>query len=217
MEEKQIIKGTFKKNYLPWFFAGAALLMLLVSLIWAYERYENGEGYRSFGYGLGTVLPNKIIYSSFFEFYFEKFFDKYFGIPVLVSVLLIVLAVVSYLFYRCEITVTDKRVFGRVAFGKRVDLPMNQISALGRGALGRISVATSSGKINFYLLKNLEEVYQEISTLLNNLQSEKTETTIINQASLSNAEELKKYKALLDAGVITQEEFDAKKKQLLSL
>ena len=42
--------------------------------------------------------------------------------------------------------------------------------------------------------------------------SEKNITT-----SPSNADELKKYKELLDAGVITQEEFDAKKKQLLGL
>ena len=35
--------------------------------------------------------------------------------------------------------------------------------------------------------------------------------------SQSNADELKKYKDLLDQGVITQEEFDAKKKQLLGL
>ncbi len=33
----------------------------------------------------------------------------------------------------------------------------------------------------------------------------------------SNADELAKYKQLLDTGVITQEEFDAKKKQLLGL
>ena len=33
---------------------------------------------------------------------------------------------------------------------------------------------------------------------------------------LSAADELKKYKDLLDAGVITQEEFDEKKKQLLN-
>lgn len=33
----------------------------------------------------------------------------------------------------------------------------------------------------------------------------------------SNADELKKYKELLDSGVISQEEFDAKKKQLLGL
>ena len=36
-------------------------------------------------------------------------------------------------------------------------------------------------------------------------------------ASTSNADEIKKYKELLDMGVITQEEFDAKKKQLLGL
>ena len=35
--------------------------------------------------------------------------------------------------------------------------------------------------------------------------------------ALSPAEELKKFKDLLDAGIITQEEFDAKKKQLLGL
>lgn len=34
---------------------------------------------------------------------------------------------------------------------------------------------------------------------------------------MSSAAELKQYKELLDSGVITQEEFDAKKKQLLGL
>lgn len=41
-------------------------------------------------------------------------------------------------------------------------------------------------------------------------------TTIIQQAA-SPAEELKKMKELLDMGIITQAEFDAKKKQLLGL
>ena len=35
--------------------------------------------------------------------------------------------------------------------------------------------------------------------------------------TISNADEIKKYKELLDSGIITQEEFDAKKKQLLGL
>ncbi len=43
------------------------------------------------------------------------------------------------------------------------------------------------------------------------------EKIIIEQKSESNADELKKYKELLDSGIITQEEFDAKKKQLLGL
>ena len=39
----------------------------------------------------------------------------------------------------------------------------------------------------------------------------------VNGATLGIADELKKYKELLDGGVITQEEFDTKKKQLLGL
>ena len=39
--------------------------------------------------------------------------------------------------------------------------------------------------------------------------------TVIQQTS--SADELKKFKELLDGGIITQEEFDAKKKQLLGL
>ena len=44
----------------------------------------------------------------------------------------------------------------------------------------------------------------------------KVGTTIIQQAN-SPAEELKKFKELLDAGIITEDEFNAKKKQLLGL
>ena len=39
----------------------------------------------------------------------------------------------------------------------------------------------------------------------------------VSVSSVSSADELGKYKTLLDQGVITQEEFDAKKKQLLGL
>lgn len=46
-------------------------------------------------------------------------------------------------------------------------------------------------------------------------QIEVAPTTVIQQVSA--ADELKKFKELLDLGIITQEEFDAKKKQLLGL
>ena len=117
-----------------------------------------------------------------------------------------------------EIIVTDKRVYGRAAFGKRVDLPMDSVSAIGSGWPKGIAVATSSGKIAFLMIKNSEEIHTAISQLLlerQNMKSSKpVEKEIIPQ---TNADELKKYKELLDMGVITQEEFDAKKKQLLGL
>ena len=43
------------------------------------------------------------------------------------------------------------------------------------------------------------------------------EKTTANIQTASNADELKKYKDLLDSGAITQAEFDEKKKQLLGL
>ena len=46
---------------------------------------------------------------------------------------------------------------------------------------------------------------------------ESQQTVVNNIQETTNADELKKYKDLLDNGAITQEEFDAKKKELLGL
>jgi len=45
--------------------------------------------------------------------------------------------------------------------------------------------------------------------------SQTTETVTVNK--IGNADELLKYKELLDAGIITQQEFDEKKRQLLGI
>lgn len=135
------------------------------------------------------------------------------GLGILVLVLLILWWLSSY-----ELTVTDKRVYGKVAFGKRVDLPVDSVSATSTiSFLKGISVSTSSGKISFLIIKNTDEIYEVINNLLIERQKNKpkTETTIVQNSD--EADKLKKYKDLLDSGVITQEEFDAKKKQLLGL
>ena len=61
-----------------------------------------------------------------------------------------------------------------------------------------------------------EKVYNHIRKLIE--ENKKNTVPVVNQVqTLSNADELRKYKQLLDDGIITQEEFDAKKKQLLGL
>ena len=123
-----------------------------------------------------------------------------------------------YLFNSHELVVTDKRVFGKAALGKRVDLPLDSISAVSTSWLKGIAVATSSGRINFYMIKNRDEVHKCISDLLIQRQNKQVVHTISTlETSPSNASELRNYKTLLDDGIITQEEFDAKKKQLLGL
>ena len=66
-----------------------------------------------------------------------------------------------------------------------------------------------SGKITN--LKNAEELKRTI------IEKKKMLRDKPDNANAGNADELKKYKDLFDSGVITQEEFDAKKKQLLGM
>ncbi len=142
-------------------------------------------------------------------------------IAIFVPVVFIIIAFLVYHTYsKVELTVTDKRVYGRAKFGKRVDLPLDSISAVGTSAMKGIDVTTASGAIKFKFIKNREAIHSAISKLLVNRQGKEKSvatTTIKQEIPQSNADELKKYKDLLDSGVITQEEFDAKKKQLLGL
>ncbi len=68
-------------------------------------------------------------------------------------------------------------------------------------------------QIHFYMnLEKADELFYKMQTVIYdvvNLNKHKT--------SLSSADEIKKYKELLDCGAITQEEFDKKKKELLNL
>ena len=117
-----------------------------------------------------------------------------------------------------ELTVTDKRVYGKAAFGKRVDLPLDSISAVGTSWLKGLDIGTSSGKIHFKLVKNQKVIHDTMSKLLIERQEiakkyKTKESRFVN----STADELKKYKELLDSGAITQEEFDKIKQQLLGL
>ena len=128
----------------------------------------------------------------------------------------IVLIIFYLITKEMKIVVTDKRVYGKTIFGKQVDLPFDSISAIAKSWFKGIAVSTASGRIVFLLISNNEEIFKTISDLLIQRQDKREE----NKKTIStnnNAEELKQYKELLDSGIITQEEFDAKKKQLLGL
>ena len=136
----------------------------------------------------------------------------------------LILIIWGVLFYvacvKTAITVTDKRVYGTALWRKRVDLPFDSISAVSTTIFKGVGVATSSGLISFKLIDNNKEVHKAISDLLIKRQEMKhtnIEPIVVQSPSTSTTEELKKYKELLDSGVITQEEFDAKKKQLMGL
>ena len=119
---------------------------------------------------------------------------------------------------QCEICVTDKRIYGKASFGSRVDIPMDSVSAVGTvGWLKGVAVSSASGSIKFLYIENANEIHSKVSQLIIDRQNSKNLSTMKVTNQDSNADELKKYKQLLDSGDITQEEFDEKKKQLLGL
>lgn len=72
---------------------------------------------------------------------------------------------------------------------------------------------------NSILLKNTEQLNEalKIKKYIENCISEKKSTEKETDNSMSAADEILKFKQLLDIGAITEEEFEAKKKQLLGL
>jgi hypothetical protein len=129
------------------------------------------------------------------------------------------LAILTLLVRGMSIAVTDKRVYGITYFGRSVSLPLDSISSVGSLWFKGVFVATSSGRISFILLRNARELHKAITKLLIERQENKSKAQAVQTKSQQSLaiEGLKQYKELLDAGVITQEEFDEKKKQLLNL
>lgn len=217
-EEKVIIKSkpyNVKKTFLGIAIGalvlGIVLYCLKVASIAKYDYHREANSYIE---ALTYFAFGKSKYGSAFGGY------SIFPTTVIPGIVIAIIFVILYFAYsKISITVTNKRVYGNTFFGKQVDLPVDSISAVGSGMMKGISVATSSGKITFSFIKNRDEIRTAITNLLNNRQTKQTvaTTTIKQEIPQSNADELKKYKDLLDSGVISQEEFDAKKKQLLGL
>ncbi len=77
------------------------------------------------------------------------------------------------------------------------------------GVLGAVNDENSI-LIDYNTLEMAKSVYSFIERRRNEIQNKGN-----NISSFSVADELKKFKELLDMGIITQEEFDKKKKDLL--
>ena len=202
MEEKTIIQSkqdTKKMNILIGIVCISFLLcIILLGATWA--SYSSEDNYDYWGYP-----------TEFYEF-------ATFYISIVFGVLFIIFGILLIAMLQNRLVVSNVKVSGKMKFRVTVDLPVDKISAVKiSGLFSAISISTSSGKNTFYLLSNYKEIYTAINDLLQQRQqmqfSQKNETV----ASVSQADELKKYKDLLDAGIISQEEFDSKKKQILGI
>ena len=224
----------------------AFILPLIVSLIFVaygistfdtsvnmwlnHTHYDDCYTYRSYysdysDYLWDSMIPTcRYSYFSTGEDYAMKMFLEN-EVAMAIIVLGAGIIVCAYLFFLLNfqsITITDKRVYGRIAFGKRVDLPIDSISSVAKiQGLKGITVLSSSKKRKFLLFKNIDDIYSEISKQLIDRQKQQQPIIVTNPTQnitdINSPDDLLKFKELLDKGVITQEEFEAKKKQILGL
>ncbi len=217
--ENELIRGKFFK--VKRICTICAIVVVIIGLI-AYSvsllDYYNEASIlkEKFGSYIGSWFACLFGFSEFGNPFSGYVFAEQTVVPALLVAAVIL--VIRWWFVSMEIVVTDKRVYGRAAFGIRVDLPIDNISAVAISFMHGITVTASSREISFKFIENNDEVHKTISTLLIERKGKnESMTTIKQEAVQSCADEIAKFKALLDEGAITQEEFDAKKKQLLGL
>ena len=150
MDEKIIIKGKRKSSiriFVGFIVAGIVALL-------SYFLYSVNS-YRSYAYisPAGTRTTRTISWGEAIS----KSIRCDGGLPF-VAIGVVIFVIIGYIIYKnwskIEITVSDKRVYGINAVGKRVDLPLDSISAVGTSAFRGIAVTTSSGAIKQLILES---------------------------------------------------------------
>lgn len=223
MERNIVIKGKPQKNKPACIIIVFGAVLLLTSFMVASYVFLNCEGYENFGFGYGGWYYWCIIYDTFGEFFTAEFFnfECFYGYMIMLGIVALIGGIITKAnTEKCEITVTNEAISGKLPHGKGVHIPLNQITAINRGSFNGVSITSIGNVSNFHCIENREEVIKAMSYLLANPQqsgAQPTQSASAASTTGSEAEQLERLKDLLDAGVLTQDEFDAKKKQILGL
>ena len=127
---------------------------------------------------------------------------------IIVSILCFYLAWVLANSDKQILTVTPHRVYTKLKQQTK-EIPIDKISSIEKRGSYSMKIKSSSGTVNINYCSNRDEVANAITNLMNNRKANKD----VEDIAIS----LRMYQELLKEGTITQEEFDAKKKQLLGL
>ena len=113
-----------------------------------------------------SLLAATAVDALFLGLRYGRMSDGILEIAVTTVVLFVVLAVPYGILRKSNLTVTNRRIYGAAAWGRRVDLPLSAVSAVGPGRLHGIAVTTSTGTIRFPLMGNRDEIQEVLHRLL---------------------------------------------------
>ena len=115
-----------------------------------------------------------------------------------------------------QIILTNYKITGVYKRHLSLNIPIDSISSVSKGGLRSLCITCAGNKYNISFVSNIDIFCSKLNELLNKRtqQSMRRDTVVLQT---SKYDEIEKLKQLLDNGIISQEEFDVKKKQLLDL
>ncbi len=148
---------------------------------------------------------------------------------ILLALPLIIEKIIKFIAKRCRLTLTEKQICGQLKtlFGKKqIQMPIEKLdnimiknSFMDKMRSGEtILVSSNSGKIYFHYVQNAEEFVQEALKCIEAVKEKNAKSTTAPVQSISNdaTEKIAALKQMLEQKLISQEEFDVKKEEILS-
>lgn len=197
MEEKELIKSVRNENRYKKELIFIYTIYFLAALFFAYFCSVEYD-FKNFG----------SLFMHFLEF---------FSIPFSLINHIILLSIYNH----ASIIITSKKTICAYGIKRQVIIPNDSITSVTMSRLLNSIDIICAGK--FYKISYIENG-EDICGVINNIIAKRivsdttsTSTLISENTDRDISIEMKKYKSLLDDGLITQEEYDSKKRQLLNL
>lgn len=87
----------------------------------------------------------------------------------LITIIFLTIAI-AVLYYKAfsqeQIIITNKRIYGEMPFGKKFNLPINNISSIELCIMKGITIQSYSNKVKFKMINNNDEIYKVLSKLI---------------------------------------------------
>ena len=220
LDEKVLVKSKSQKNKNAFILSIAGPILICISDVVSILAFNYLKGTTDYGY----KSEWRYIYYSFSEFFTEEFFNIscFYGYLSLVGIILTIIGVViKFKTENCEVTITNQRFIGKLPHSNEIIIPLKEITNFNQTQYSGISISTRNKLYVFYCIENREEIIKALAFLCKNAQSSslnnnQTPKVTFNR-NMDDADKIKQLKQLLDTGVISQVEFDQKKKEILNL
>ena len=116
-----------------------------------------------------------------------------------------------------EIILTNYKITGVYKRYLSLNIPIDYVSSVSKGSLGSLCITCAGNNYKIYFVCNRDNFCSKLNELLNKRTQQALNSVAEKDNQQLDYDKIAQLKQMLDNGIITQEEFEQKKKQLLGL